>query len=128
MSAFRAGRDWASKISGWLWAWLKEYWDWAGSIAAFACLLAFLGTHQVLFLIAGGCLSLTALCSPPGCLHEMWLRLPPVEWYLHRRRKRARRDGPHPAVQAAAQREIDLLDEWWDLPATDDVRKEQSSE
>lgn len=87
------------KTLGWLRAWLCAYWDWAGSIAGSGFFVASIEAHRTLFLAIGTALWLSALCSPKGSLHGLWLRLPPVKWHLHRRWVRAVR------VDAAIQRD-----------------------
>jgi len=72
-------------MTGWLRAWLRVNWDVAGAVGGFVCALACLAARQAWFLAPTGLLWATALCAPRGLLHDRWLRLPPVKWYLHKR-------------------------------------------
>lgn len=115
------------KIAGWLWAWLRTYTDWVRALAGFTCFLMYLATWWGPFLVAAAVLAsaaLTAAWFSEGRLRSVWLRLP---WVMKcRRRKHGQWATGHPSVRAATQREIQMLQQWWDLPTADDeVRKEQ---
>ena len=106
------------KTIGWLWAWVRTYLDWVLTGAAAVFAVAYWATAWPPLCGVFGALAFAALTSHRG--HRTSRR---GLLRLHRRRS-GWSDG-HPSVRAAKQREIELLDEWWDLPAADDARKEQ---
>lgn len=102
------------KTAGWLWAWLREYADSACLGAGIGCTVMFGLTWWLPFVAA----AVVLLCLAPV-----------IRGISQRRRLRDGWSDGHPAVRAAAKREIALLYEWWELPAAgDEVRKEQGSE
>jgi len=107
------------KTIGWLRAWLRAYWDFAAAGAGFACWPVYAETQWIPFMAAAIVLSAVALATVLTSRERVeGLFLRPI-----RRRRRARWGVNHPAVRA--KREIQMLDQWWDLPAAEDVRKEQ---
>ena len=97
--------------------WLRSKWDFIVAIGAFVCFLAYLQTTWPLFLAAAVVLGAVAMAYAVGgtaVFRRSW------------RRSRTGWSDGHPAVRAAKQREEQMLEQWWELPAADDeVRKEQ---
>ena len=112
---------------GLLRTWLRAYSDCILPAIGIAGIAGFAATRWAPFGVAGAGAAFAALvgaCVPQDRLRSVWLRVP---WVMRwRRRKHAQWAGDHPAVRAAARREIQMLDEWWHLdPADDEARKEQ---
>ena len=96
--------------------WLRRNWDFIVAIGAFVCFLAYLQTTWSPFFAAAVVLGAVAMVYAVG--GTTVFRSP---W----RRSRAGWSDGHPSVRAAKRREIQMLKQWWELPAAEDVRKEQ---
>ena len=112
------------KLPGWLWAWVRAYLDWIVTCTGFACGVLYLATGWVPFMVVAAAVSaavLAGLWAGKERLLRVWNRVP----WVRKVRRRAQWSDGHPSVRAAKRREIQMLDQWWDLPAAEDVRKEQ---